>query len=236
MIIPAAAARFWTYDLKWMTVASAAIGALSAVLGVLASALFARLAAGAVIVLAGSGLFVFSMLFGTRNGVILRIIQRYVRDRTIARDHLLRALYESIESRCSSSENWRTQLTQHCVTTAELLRERSWTASRLQRIIRDAERAGHVVDLGEGGVKLTERGAALASRVVRSHRLWEIYLIEFADRSPHRVDRDADDIEHVLGPETIADLERLLTERYPQWEMPASPHVIQRPQLSEAKS
>jgi manganese/zinc/iron transport system permease protein len=53
-----------------------------------------------------------------------------------------------------------------------------------------------------------------------------LYLIEYAERPPSRVDRDADDIEHFLDEETVVRLERLLAERYPQPGIPPSPHAI----------
>jgi manganese/zinc/iron transport system permease protein len=83
-----------------------------------------------------------------------------------------------------------------------------------------------VVDFGQSGIKLTEEGATDACRVVRNHRLWELYLIEFVDRSPSQVDRDADDIEHDLGHEIVRRLERMLAERYPQMGIPPSPHAL----------
>ena len=176
--------------------------------------------------MAGSVLFLISMLFGKRHGVVHRAVSHYVRDRSIERDHLLRALFECIELRSAVANDLTEQLTQHAVDVHELLRQRSWSLSRLRRLIRSAERQGLVVDYGRTGVRFTEEGAADACRVVRKHRLWELYLIEFADRSPSRVDRDADDIEHDLGHEIVRRLERLLAERYPQMGIPPSPHAL----------
>ena len=51
---------------------------------------------------------------------------------------------------------------------------------------------------------------AESKRVVRNHRLWETYLINFADIAPNHVDRDADMIEHVLGTSMVEKLEALL--------------------------
>jgi manganese/zinc/iron transport system permease protein len=209
-----------------MTVISAVLGGASGVVGVLASALFPRLAAGAVIVLAGSFLFLISLLFGTRLGVVNRAVQRFLRDRQIARDHLLRALFECLEPHLDPQRDVGEQLVGRAVDQRELLARRSWSPARLRRLIRASERDGYVVDYGSAGIKFTARGAEAAQRVVRNHRLWEIFLIEYADRHPSRVDRDADDIEHVLGPEVVARLERLLTQGRSQVEVPPSPHEI----------
>ena len=64
----------------------------------------------------------------------------------------------------------------------------------------------------------------MAVRVVRNHRLWELYLIHFADIAPSHVDRDADDIEHVLDAEMLAMLEARIGSEFP--ETPRSPHQI----------
>ena len=47
--------------------------------------------------------------------------------------------------------------------------------------------------------QLTAQGMTEAARLVRQHRLWELYLITHAEIAPSHVDRDADAIEHVLG-------------------------------------
>ena len=52
----------------------------------------------------------------------------------------------------------------------------------------------------------------------------ELYLITHADIAPSRVDRDADDIEHVLEPEIVEELELLLERQRPA--VPNSPHAL----------
>ena len=76
---------------------------------------------------------------------------------------------------------------------------------------------------------MTESGAAESRRTVRNHRLWELYLIEYAEIAPSHVDRDADDIEHVLGGELVAELESLLSQQAPGDLVPESPHEIVAP-------
>ena len=78
----------------------------------------------------------------------------------------------------------------------------------------------------ERGWRLTHSGAREASRAVRNHRMWELYLITQADIAPSHVDRDADFIEHVLEPELIEQLELLLAKRDEQSVIPPSPHPI----------
>jgi manganese/zinc/iron transport system permease protein len=226
LIIPAASARFWTDDVFRMIWISAGIGAVAAASGTLLSALYAKVAAGAVIVLSGSGLFVLSLCFGTRRGIFWRwSAQRRIRRRT-GRHDLLRAIYELAESLQAEAADETGEpddaaLLQFPVTRETLLCKRGWDRRRLETLIRDAVRERLLAPQGDGTFRLTPDGAALARRAVRNHRLWELYLITYADIAPSHVDRDADQIEHVLDADVIRELERRMPGA-----MPPSPHPL----------
>ena len=70
VIIPPAAARFWTDRLGCMVVLSGAFGGLSGWIGGSVSALVPDMPAGAVIVLAAAAIFAASLLFAPPRGVI----------------------------------------------------------------------------------------------------------------------------------------------------------------------
>lgn len=61
-----------------------------------------------------------------------------------------------------------------------------------------------------GGWYLTKAGKEKAMRIVRLHRLWELYLTRFADMSPLHVHENAELIEHILTPELEKELEKEL--------------------------
>jgi manganese/zinc/iron transport system permease protein len=210
LIIPAAAARFWTDRLSSLVGIAAGIGAGSGLLGAGMSAGLADWPAGASIVVVASGLFFASMLFGVKRGVIRRLVEREVFRRRIARQHLLRALYETTEGAAP-------------VTERDLLRRRSWSRSELRRLLRAAARRRRAASLGAGRWTLTDAGRADAARLTRNHRLWELYLITHADIAPSHVDRDADQIEHVLGSDLVAELEAELASTQA---VPPSPHAL----------
>ena len=79
LVIPAAAARFWTDRLGPTLLVSGGIGGAAAAGGVLISASGEKLAAGPLIVLCGSAAFALSLLCGTRRGVLARAL----RDRNV---------------------------------------------------------------------------------------------------------------------------------------------------------
>jgi manganese/zinc/iron transport system permease protein len=235
LIIPAAASRFWTDSLGRMTYISAGIGAASAALGIFASALFPRLAAGAVIVLTGSTLFTVSMFVGIRRGVLVRMwTQNRLRLR-VGRQHILRACYELLEERIRQDPNASSQLTDHLVTVPDLIPLRSWNPRRLERLLNRAERHDLLVRVRDGAYRLTKHGAEAAEQVVRNHRLWEMFLIQHADIAPSHVDRDADDIEHLLGSDIVRELEQLLSKQYPDLPVPPSPHRISSPAVNKSQ-
>ena len=215
LIIPPAAARFWTDRLGVMLPLAGAIGAVSAVLGAALSALVSKLAAGAVIVLVAASLFAISMIFGPRRGVLARYIQHVTLTRRVNQQNLLRAMYEGTER--GGDEG---------VTLKPLLEARSWSRWRLRRTLAAAQRQDWVRRDTAGRYHLTDRGQAEAAQVLRNHRLWELYLITHADVAPSHVDRDADMIEHVLGGEMVRKLEAILERNDRTEAVPRSPHVV----------
>jgi ABC-type Mn2+/Zn2+ transport system permease subunit len=84
LIIPGAAARFWTDRLSRMLALAVFFGLATGAIGTLLSDRYEKLPAGPIIVLTGSGIFLVSMLLGTRRGIIARWIA-FLRDRRALR-------------------------------------------------------------------------------------------------------------------------------------------------------
>ncbi len=216
LVIPAASARFWTDRLVVMMVIASVLGMTGSFVGAAVSAMLPRLPSGAMIVLAAGFGFLVSFLIGTRRGVLVRLWRRRKLNESIDHQHLLRELYEMFEldpSRVS-------------VPYEELLERRSWSRKRLRRMLEQASREGWITEnVSKMEFALTDRGETEAKRLTRRHRLWELYLIRYADIAPQRVDRDADAIEHVLEPEIVAELETLLDNELGKTRMPDDPHA-----------
>lgn len=219
LVMPAAAARFWTDEMRGLVLIAAALGAAGGALGAALSALFSRLPSGATIVLVCSAGFVVSMVFGSARGVLVRLLRRSRLNRAVDRQHLLRDAFELLES--SGRAGGEPAEHRDSVAVADLLAHRSWSPRRLARALRRAERDG-LVTPAAAGFRLTARGLVEARRLTRQHRLWELYLIAHAEVAPGRVDREADAIEHVLEPEIVAELEAMLAAA--DAGLPASPH------------
>lgn len=199
LVIPPAAARFWTRDLGRTCLISAGVGAVSGYGGAVLSAYAAGWPAGASIVLAAAVVFTASMIFGFDRGLVIRGVRRRHLSQRVAADNLLRGVYELSESTGGEGP----------VTLDRLFHLRSWTRRQLNWSIRQAVWQSLATTTPEG-VRLTPEGHREAKRVVRNHRLWETYMIRHADVAANHVDRGADLIEHVLGDELVKQLENSL--------------------------
>ncbi len=228
LVIPAVAARFWTERLAVMLVIAGGIGAVSGMLGTALSAVLPApdraltrgWPTGPMIALTAAGCFVISLLLAPRRGVLAEAGRRWSLRRRIAFQNLLRDVFEALEPMGDPLGAWRPE---------ELSLARSVGAAGAARRVRRAVRAGMVEPAG-GGYRLTRAGAEEAARIVRAHRLWEVFLIEQAAIAPDHVDRDADQIEHVLPRELLTRLEdQLRAEGRLPAAIPASPHAIGTP-------
>lgn len=226
LVIPPAAARFWTEKIFYLSLVATILGALSGMIGSAMSAIFPNLPSGAMIVLVATSMFLVSMIFGVPRGILIRKVRRYQLNTKVNRQHLLRSIYEYLEAHNMLTENTATG--DKSVPIATLTQMRSWSLSALNKMIRRA-RQDELIEIFPGEkVRLTRLGLVEAARVVHEHRLWELYLITYADVASSKVDRDADAIEHVLEPEVIAELESLLIQQ-------SSPDILPSPHTLEIK-
>lgn len=234
LITPAAAARYWTERLDVMVLLSGAIGGLSGVVGTLASLAAPKLATGPIIVVVASGLFLVSLTFGIRRGLVQRLLRQLRVQRNVARENLLRKLYEAAEKQAARTEKASPGAAvaelPAAVPAATVAEQLGWNRRTLRRHANWAARAGYVETVPNGAeaplLCLTDAGLKAARQVVRRHRLWEMFLMYEADFDVDHVDRDADDIEHFLPPEVVAELERRWRDMYGPADVPPSVHAL----------
>jgi manganese/zinc/iron transport system permease protein len=232
IILPGAAARFWTDRLGQMLTIAAGAGAAAGVIGTLAASplperwlgfepLGARgLPPGPLIVLAATAFFLVSLFFAPRQGLVARTWAELRLRTRIAREHLLRALYELSEDQLPERP---------FVDESQLVAHRAWSKWLVDWWLIRAERNG-LVERRLTEIRLTPRGLSAAAEVTKTHRLWELFLVESAGVASDHVDRDADDVEHMLPKALVNDLERRLAEAgqlpvVPKT-VPESPHEL----------
>ena len=217
IILPGATARMWSNRLHILLILAGLIGAATGAIGVRISS---GLPTGPTIVLTGATLFVLSILFAPERGVVATLWNETRLRIRVAREHLLRSLYELNEP----------LLPQLAATTFEQLRSHRYSRPWMLRwLVGQGERRG-LVDVRGEQITLTPLGFRRAAEATRTHRMWEIYMMEFAGSAPDHVDRSADAVEHLLPESLLVELEqRLASEgRLPAiaTEVPASPHDL----------
>lgn len=205
LIIPPVAARFWTERLGMLVALAALIGALSGYLGAVVSALLPRKPAGAVIVLTAGAVFALSMLLAPTRGVIAAALRRLRLRLRIARDHVLELAYEKSQGSGDGAVLSRDDIDR-------LAALRAWQPGLRTLVFLSLRRRGQA-RIVAGAIEPTEAGLARGAQVRRNHRLWEQYLISYADIAPSHVDWSVDQVEHVLSGALVAELEEALAER-----------------------
>jgi manganese/zinc/iron transport system permease protein len=202
LITPAAAAYLLTDRMHRMLLLAAAFGMMAGVLGAFLSFLGNNLPTGPFMVIGASAVFVGAFLFGPRHGVLVRWWKRRSRSGRIGRENALKSIYHVLEQRDFHGDG---------VSLRELaqLRRESIEEARAESMA--LKRHGLVTTHEEGNMLFfTPTGWQRACEIVRNHRLWELYLTNAVQYSPDHVHEDADKIEHVIGTETVRELERRL--------------------------
>ena len=232
IILPGTAARFWTNRLGRVLVIAAVAGAGAGIVGTfLASPLTKRwfnaelfdtskLPPGPLIVLSAAAFFLLSLLMAPQRGIIAQAVAELRLRFRMAREHLLRALYELSEP----------QLPRRAfIEESQILAQRHWSEWLLNWWLRRLNSRG-LIARDDGKVQLTSTGLAAAADVTRTHRLWEMFLVSSAGIARDHVDRDADDVEHMLTGPLIRELEERLARagRLPvgPQRIPESPHEL----------
>ncbi len=194
-VVPPAAAYMLTNRLASMIGLSVALAVASAVLGHVGAmtvpAWFgykSTTTAGMMAVAAGLILFL-AILFSPRHGVMVKSIRRHVLAWRILADDVVALLYR-IEERGSVTKAGRESLRSILLADRFSLRVvMIWLQSRAQ------------VRLIDSTYRLTEAGRSVAQDLVRSHRLWEQYLISHVGVETDRLHEKAERFEHFTDPE-----------------------------------
>ena len=174
LIMPGASARFWTDRLNVLLGLSAAFGFATGVIGTTLSYTLERLPAGPVIVLSGTALFLISMLFGVRRGVIAMVLEHRRFQHQWQERQLLRTIYDLLEA----GGFRRKTLPQ-----SELAQRRAWSPRQVERLVQAAAADGFVLAHESGQIELTPAGWQQAVEVTRGQRLWEAFLAEYPEQA-----------------------------------------------------
>ena len=203
LITPAAAAYLLTDRLHRMLFLSAAFGVGAGSVGSFLSFLGNNLPTGPLMVLGASFVFLLAFLFGPRHGLLAKYWRQRSRASRIQRENTLKSIYHVLEGRDFQGGEG--------VSLRELAERRRETVEEARAQALALRRHGLATLHEEGNLMfVTPEGWQMACAMVRNHRLWELYLTHAAQIAADHVHEDAEKIEHVLGEETVRELERRL--------------------------
>jgi manganese/zinc/iron transport system permease protein len=210
LIAPAAAARQFTNKLYVMFALAGFFGLLSGFFGnYLSIELTALLAiiyptarlvlpTGPMIVIVASCICLLSLLFAPNRGLLVRLA-RIMRFRyQCVCENLLKAI-------------WRYDA-DNGVDFDTIAKYQSISSLYLRFILLRLGYQGWLERISSDTYKLTPEGYLWASRIVRLHRLWEVYLVDYLGVGAERVHRNAEEMEHIITPELERELTLLLND------------------------
>lgn len=191
LITPAAAARFWTDKLSLMLVLAALIGAFSGVSGAYVSYTAPAMPTGPWIVLIVSMIAILSFAFAPGKGWVSRLLRQRRNKTLILEENLLKLLYHLGEEKQDFQTSYSLQ---------QILEKRAIPKKQVSAGLSKLRKQGYI-EKTPAGWQLTLQGQRRGERVVRLHRLWELYLTQYLQLASDHVHEDAETIEHIITPE-----------------------------------
>lgn len=193
LIVPAATAHLLTDRLGVMVFLSAVVGVAAAVLGYVAGSFFDTNYAGMMAVAVGV-LYGLTVLVSPRYGLISTLVRNLRMSLKVIRDDLLAMLYR----------------------VEELAREKPLSPANARRAVGGGwlarwglaglVRNGQIAS-SDDLLQLTDSGRNVARSLVRSHRLWETYLVKHLGMPLDHVHAPADRVEHFIDERLRRELE-----------------------------
>ncbi|WP_299462540.1 metal ABC transporter permease [uncultured Gimesia sp.] len=189
-VVPPAAAYMLTDRLGRMIVLSVILAIIAAVTGHISAITVPRwfgyhsTSTAGMMAVASGLLFVAAALFAPRHGVIVIFFRRQILAWKILAEDIIALMYR-IEERDPQQKP-----------DANYLREILFSRSVPTKLtLHYLTKQGHIADTN-GNYELTETGRDHARQLVRSHRLWEHYLVEHAGMSAENIHKQAERLEH----------------------------------------
>jgi manganese/zinc/iron transport system permease protein len=204
MIVPAATAQLATDRLSSMLWISAGVATASAVLGHIAAITLPTLVgfedtntAGMMAVVAGL-FFGVAVLFAPRKGILSRLSYQLELSLKVLREDLLGMLYRLEETEGDTPEFHTVETFEEALSVNPVQRYFTIYGLRKNGLIKNSPQ----------GWYLTEEGRAKARKMVKTHRLWEVYLDTHLD-TPH-VHSTAHRLEHTLDESQLHQMDQEL--------------------------
>ncbi len=207
LITPGATAYLLTDRLPRMIVLASFIGAFAAVTGMYIS-YWMNYSSGAAMVIVVTLLFLLTLVFAPKQGILIKSLQRKHAQKRYIRDDIVKAVYHLTKDKEVTNQS----------RIAEYL---GLSVPVLQKMLRSIKRKKLVESTDNNTIHLTADGEKHALKLIRSHRLWETYLAEQTGLGWEHVDEEAERLEHELPDDLVDEIDRRLG--YPQHDPHGAP-------------
>jgi manganese/zinc/iron transport system permease protein len=198
LITPATAARMWTNKLRLMIILSIIFGAFSGLFGAFVSYTAPSMPTGPWIVVIASVIVFVSVVIAPNKGVLALRRQKRKNRNKISNENLLKILYKhTFESDAQHLSVAKTELVDY------------FKGSQLNALVKKLSKSNHLFEINNE-LQLTYSGKKEAERIIRNHRLWELYLTTFVGMKLDHVHNEAEAMEHIITPAIEAELSILL--------------------------
>lgn len=201
LIIPPATSFLFVKQVRTLLWTSALLGATAGFLGAFFSFLGPSLPTGPFMVVSAAFFFAAVFFFGPRHGVLFQLIRRRQRRVRTERENHLKSIYHLLEQQ-QFQPDW--------LAVQSLAAFRSETAREIEKHLTDLQRRGWVLRKDREWFSLTHEGGEKAKKLIRKHRLWELFLVEETHLPADHVHADAEELEHFLSEEVLKVLEEKL--------------------------
>jgi manganese/zinc/iron transport system permease protein len=198
LVVPPAAAWMLTNRLSWMIVISVVLGVIAAIGGHLAAITVpgwfgfeSTTTAGMMAVVAGL-ILMLAVLFAPQQGVVTQWLRNLRLSQQILGDDVIALLYRMQESRPAGLA----RASQDARPTFGFLRGKLFANPLMLRLVLLQARRKGLIGLRADVYQLTRQGLDQAAQLVRSHRLWEQYLVTKAGLDTERIHDKAEQLEH----------------------------------------
>jgi manganese/zinc/iron transport system permease protein len=157
IIAPAASARQWTDNLVVMVLLAAFFGALAGITGAIVSGTFTRVPTGPVVILTITSIFLFSLLFAPKRGLLTALVKRLN-----SRRHIMLSLVLSDLYFLKANHNYNRDAG-HPAKVISMMRGRNYNVEKSLKVLRTL---GLVTNDSRGNWILTSKGVEKARGVV----------------------------------------------------------------------
>lgn len=199
LITPAATAYLLTDRLHKMLIYSSIIGTVTAIIGLLAS-YHLNFASGASMVVFATLIFMLTLMFSPSQGIVIK----YYRRKKQTLSHLSQDVLKYTFKKCYNDDTG--EKISESLSLNKVYNELSADNKKIKNAVNILFNDKDII-LNQNDISLTEKGKEKAIKIIRSHRLWESYLVDEKIYEQDKIHDEAEELEHILTDEILDEID-----------------------------